>query len=33
MRLAILYNLREKSRAKIKNWQTYSNTRDLNNPF
>ena len=28
MRLAILYNLREKSGAKIKNWQSYSNPRD-----
>jgi hypothetical protein len=28
LRLAILYNLREKSCAKIKNWQSYSNPRD-----
>ena len=32
LRLAILYNLREKSGAKIKNWQSYSNPRDLNDP-
>jgi hypothetical protein len=28
-RLAILYNLREKSGPKIKNWQSYSNQRHL----
>jgi hypothetical protein len=28
LRLAILYNLREKSGAKNKNWQSYSNPRD-----
>jgi hypothetical protein len=33
LRLAILYNLREKSSPKIKNWQSYSNPRDLIPPF
>jgi hypothetical protein len=32
-RLAILYNLREKSGPKINYWQSYSNKHHLNTPF
>ena len=33
MRLAIFYNLREKSCAEIKSWRSYSNPRDQITPL